>query len=104
MLVAQGDVAGALESYRKGLGIAEELAGRDPSNSRWQTDMAVSCSKLGTLEQGQSVEVRRDYLLSGRGILAKLKEEGRLPPNRDWIGWFDGQLERLPPDRNAGGS
>ncbi len=74
----------------------EALAGRDPANSQWQTDVAVSCAKLGTLEHGQSAEIRREFLLRGRGILAKLKEEGRLLPSQGWIGWFDRQLEQLP--------
>lgn len=60
--------------------------------------MAVSCAKLGTLAHAQNEEVRRDYLLRGRGILAELKGEGRLLPNQDWIEWFDSQLAQLPPD------
>ena len=95
VLVAQGDGPGALAAYRKGLGIAEALAARDPANAQWQTDVAVSCAKLGALAQVQSVNVRRDYLVRGRGILAKLREEGRLAPNQDWIEWFDGKLEGL---------
>jgi predicted RNase H-like HicB family nuclease len=35
--------------------------------------VAVSCAKLGVLANVQRVDVRRDYLLRGRGILAKLR-------------------------------
>ena len=100
VLVAQGDGAGALAAYREGLAIAEALAARDPANTQWQTDVAVSCAKLGTLAHEQNTDVRRDYLLRGRGILVELKAAGRLLPNQDWIEWFDGQLSQMPPDRS----
>ena len=54
VLVAQGDGPGALAAYRKGLAIAEALAARDPANTQWQTDVAVSCAKLGTLAHGRT--------------------------------------------------
>ena len=34
--VAQGDLAGALKSYKDGLGIADRLATSDPGNAGWQ--------------------------------------------------------------------
>ncbi|HEV7473105.1 MAG TPA: DUF4062 domain-containing protein [Pyrinomonadaceae bacterium] len=95
-LVAQGDGPGALAAYRKGLAIREALAEHDRANTLWQTDVAVSYSKLGRLVHGQDEDVRRDYLLRGREILARLKEEGRLLPNQDWIEWFDTELAKLP--------
>ena len=39
--VAQGDLAGALKSYRDSLAIIERLAQSDPGNSRWQRDLSV---------------------------------------------------------------
>ena len=45
VLVAQGDGPGALVAYRRGLAIREALAARDPANTQWQTDVAVSCAK-----------------------------------------------------------
>jgi len=96
VLVAQGDGTGALAAYRKGLGIAESLAARDPANAQWQTDVAFSCSNLGRLEHGQTIDARRGHLLRGRGILARLKEQGRLPPQQDYIQWFDDRLAELP--------
>ena len=95
VLVAQGDGAGALAAYRKSLGIREALAARDPANAQWQTDLAVSCSKLGALEYGQTIDGRREHLRRGRAILARLKEQGRLHPQQDWIQWFDDQLAGL---------
>ena len=98
-LVAQGDAAGALAAYREALAIREALAARDPANAQWQTDVAVSCAKPGTLAHGQSIEVRRGYLVRGREVLAKLKAKGRLLPNQDRIEWFDAQLAQLPPNQ-----
>jgi hypothetical protein len=72
--------------------IREELAERDPLNAQWQTDVAVSCSKLGTLAEHQTKRERRAWLIRGREILAGLKAQGRLHPNRDWIAWFDTKL------------
>jgi hypothetical protein len=77
------------------LAIAEALAARDAANSQWQTDVAVSCAKLGTLDHGQSVETRCDYLTRGKAILLRLKSEGRLAATEDWIGWFEQQLRQL---------
>jgi tetratricopeptide (TPR) repeat protein len=95
VLAARGGGGGALAAHRKGLEIAEALAGSDPANALWQTDLAFSCSILGRAELGQSLEARREYLLRGRGILAALKEAGRLLPAQDWIGWFDEALGKL---------
>jgi hypothetical protein len=46
--VAQGDLAGALKSYRDSLAIAERLAKSDPGNAGWQRDLSVSYAKLGS--------------------------------------------------------
>jgi tetratricopeptide (TPR) repeat protein len=50
VLLAQGDGPGGLAAYQAGLVIAEGLAKRDPANTQWQVDIAVSCGKLGSLE------------------------------------------------------
>jgi tetratricopeptide (TPR) repeat protein len=51
--VQQGDLAGALGSYRKAQGIAETLAARDPGNSDWQRDLSVSYNKVGDVQVQQ---------------------------------------------------
>ena len=94
VLVAQGDLAGALVAYRKSLAIAETLAAHDAANVQWQIDVAISCSKLGT-HAGMAVDERRGYLRRGLEIQQGLKARGRLPPNQDWIGWFEEQLAGL---------
>jgi len=97
VLKAQGDGPGALAAYRTGLAIREALAVRDPANTEWQRDVAFSCGRLGTLAHTQDEAIRRDYLLRGRGIIARLKYEDRLTPSENWIDWFDNQLAQLPP-------
>ena len=53
MQVAQGDLAGALKSYRDGLAIAERLAKSDPGNAGWQRDLSVSYDKVGDVQVAQ---------------------------------------------------
>ena len=47
--VAQGDLAGALKSYRDSLAIAERLAQSDPGNAGWQRDLAISYARLANV-------------------------------------------------------
>ena len=47
VLVAQGDLPGALAAYRTGLAIMETLAARDAGNMGWQRDLSVSHEKIG---------------------------------------------------------
>jgi hypothetical protein len=58
VLLSQGDGPGALAAYQAGLAIGEDLAKRDPANTQWQVDVAVSCSKLGTMDQLLPVSIR----------------------------------------------
>ena len=51
--VAQGDLAGALKSYRDGLAIIDRLAKSDPGNAGWQRDLSVSYDKVGDVQVAQ---------------------------------------------------
>jgi hypothetical protein len=103
VLVAQGDGPGALAAYRLGLAIAEALAARDPANTDWQTNVAVSCAKLGALDYEQGRETRHRYLLRGREILLTLQSTGRLMAKQNWIVWFNEQLATLETFDNSDG-
>jgi len=103
VLVAQGDGPGALAAYRRGLAIREVLAARDPANTQFQTDVAVSCAKLGTLDHGQNWEARQRYLLRGKELLLTLQSAGRLMANQDWIEWFNEQLATVETFDNSDG-
>ena len=57
LAVAAGDLAGAGEQYRASLGIAERLAGADPTNTEWQRDLSIKRERLIDLtENGRSVD------------------------------------------------
>ena len=51
--VAQGDLAGALKSYRDSLAIRDRLAKSDPGNAGWQRDLSVSYNKVGDVQVAQ---------------------------------------------------
>ena len=51
--VAQGDLAGALKSYRDSLAIIDRLAQSDPGNAGWQRDLSVSYEKIGDVQMAQ---------------------------------------------------
>jgi tetratricopeptide (TPR) repeat protein len=51
--VAQGDLAGALKSYRDSLAIRDRLAKSDPGNAGWRRDLSVSYNKVGDVQAAQ---------------------------------------------------
>jgi len=73
------------------------LAAHDPANAQWQLDVAVSCAKLGTLDDEQPVEVRIGYFLRSKEILLKLKSCLAAAGESGLDRWLDTQLARLPP-------
>ena len=63
--VAQGDLAGALKSYRDSLAIRDRLAKSDPGNAGWQRDLSVSYDKIG------DVQVAQGDLAGGAQVLSR---------------------------------
>jgi eukaryotic-like serine/threonine-protein kinase len=61
--VAQGDLAGALKSYRDDLAIADRLAKSDPGNAGWRRDLSVSYENVGDVqvEQGDLAGALKSY-------------------------------------------
>jgi len=51
VLVAQGDLSGALESYRASMAIRARLTKADPANAGWQRDLSISYERIGDLEE-----------------------------------------------------
>jgi hypothetical protein len=77
----QGDLAGALKSYRESLGIAEKLAKRDPGNALWQRDLAWISWRTGSASakaEPKSKSEARAMVEKGRDILRQLKERSGL--------------------------
>ena len=84
---AQGDLAGALESYGAGLAIAERLAAQDPAHAGWQRDLIVSHWKLAQTHLGRagSREMARQDFEEALRVALQLKDGGRLAPSDDWM-------------------
>ncbi len=83
VLVAQGDGAGALAAYRRGLAIAETLAARDPANTQWQRDLSVSHERIGDVlvAQGDGAGALAAYR---RGLAIAETLAARDPANTQW--------------------
>ena len=74
VLMAQGNLAEALTSYRKGLAIIERLAKADPDNTGWQRDLVASYGRVGSVlaQQGEKI-LARDTFYRGRSIARAAK-------------------------------
>ena len=83
MLVAQGNLAEALASYKDSLAIRDRLAKADPNNAGWQLDLSVSYNNVGDVlvAQGNLAEALASYKdsLAIRDRLAKAD-----PNNAGW--------------------
>ena len=79
----KGDLAGALKAYRESLAIAERLAAQDPTDARWQHELAAIHSQVGGVlrERGDAAGALREYRAS-MAIAARLA--ALHPTNVDW--------------------
>ena len=71
---AQGDLDAALISYQASLDMRQALAQHDPSNARWQVNLASSYAKIAQLD-GQDA---RQYWQRAHDILQPLHASNRL--------------------------
>lgn len=76
---AQGDLDGALQSYRASLNIAERLAKADPGNAGWQRDLIVSYVKLSEISKNES------WVKKALSVALKMQERGILAPRDSWM-------------------
>ncbi len=90
-----GDGPATLAAFQAILTLAEALPKRDPANTQWQVDVAMSCSKEASADQLLPVFTRRAYLQRGREILVALKYAGRQHSNQDLTAWFEEQIQRM---------
>jgi tetratricopeptide (TPR) repeat protein len=92
--VAQGDLAGALKSYRDGLAIREHLATSAPGNAGWQRDLSVSFEKVGDIQvaQGDLAGALKSYR-DGLGIRERLATSA--PGNAVWQRDLSVSLEKV---------
>ena len=86
VLVEQGNLAQALDSYRASMAIRERLAEADAGNAGWQRDLIVSNVKLAQIAQEKaSVEVATNHYVEALRIAEMLEEQGRLAPADAWM-------------------
>jgi tetratricopeptide (TPR) repeat protein len=81
--MAQGDLVGALKSYRDSLAIRERLAQSDPGNAGWQRDLSTAYENVGKVQmaQGDLVGALKSY----RDSLAIRERLVALDPaNKQW--------------------
>ncbi len=83
VLVAQGNLADALVSYRAAMAIRERLAEDDPHNAGWQRDLSVSHNKIGDVlvAQGNLADALVSYR-AAMTIVERLAEDD--PHNAGW--------------------
>ena len=80
----QGDLPGALKSYRDGLEIVEKLAKQDPGNAGWQNGAAWSlycvAKVIIRIKDGDRNEARR-LVIEGIDIMTRLEHQRALDTN-----------------------
>ena len=94
MLLEQGQLDLALESYRRSLAIAEALAKRDPDNAGWQRDLSVAHDRVGeVLERKGDLD---GTLASFRAGLALAEAIARRDPECvEWQWDVSASLDRI---------
>ncbi|HMK41262.1 MAG TPA: hypothetical protein VK451_06845 [Methyloceanibacter sp.] len=97
VLMAQGNFAEALKSYRDGLAVADRLTKADPGNASWQRDLAISQGRVGVVlaKQGDAAHAL-DMLQQGRAVLARLAKQS--PANAQLskdVAAFDDNIAKL---------
>jgi tetratricopeptide (TPR) repeat protein len=77
--IQQGDLAGALKSYRDSLAIRDRLAKSDPGNAGWQRDLSLSYAHLAcAFRKGGDKTKALDALRQGLAIMVRMTS---LSPN-----------------------
>ena len=79
MLVAQGELDEALQSYRQSLAVRQRLAAADPNNRRWRNDLRLVITKIGEL--GYSLVLAREFVIA----LEAADQAISLAPEEIWL-------------------
>jgi tetratricopeptide (TPR) repeat protein len=101
----QGDLAGALLSYRASLSIREQLVQQNAANTEWQRGLGISHDRIGDIQyaQGDLMGAMRSYrenldicqqlVQRALDIAECLQQEGKL--NARQQGWVLDLRKRL---------
>ena len=96
-LLAQGDLAGALKSYREGLTMMLQVTQLDPGNTEWQRDLSVIYAKLGEVyRRSNDLNSALNVLKQGQAIMERLTTLS--PDDAEWkreLGLFNDQIAAL---------
>ena len=90
VLVAQGDLAGALRAFQASLKIAERLAAADPSNAGWQRDLWVSYWRMAHICESTGSGDAINWWRKAYEVLSGMKQRGLFLSPQD-----EGYLEHL---------
>jgi tetratricopeptide (TPR) repeat protein len=94
----RGERAQAFAAFSEGLAVRETLAARNPDVVRWHTEIVVSLYHLAR-SAGEPKEAG-GHLLRARGILASLRERGKLARSDEALeNAIAQELERVDSDR-----
>ena len=95
--VEQGDLAGAIASYREAVAILERLVKSDPSNVNWQSNFVENYARLGDVyRRSNDPNAALAVLRQGQAIMARLVKLS--PDNAAWkrvLAWLDQQIAAL---------
>jgi predicted negative regulator of RcsB-dependent stress response len=111
VLVAQGNLPAALQSYQADLAIAARLAAKDASNAEWQHDLSVSYDRVGDVlaMQGNLAEALQSYraslairerLVAVDASNASWRRDLAVSHGKvgvDDLAWFDAEIAKLGP-------
>jgi hypothetical protein len=96
---AQGDLTGALKSYRDSLAIRERLAKLDPGNAGWQGDLVWVYWRTGSAwahVEPKSRNEARAMVERGSDILRQLKERtGLTAIQQGWLDAIEADLRKM---------
>jgi tetratricopeptide (TPR) repeat protein len=94
-LLAQGDHPGALAAYHESLEVVRHLAFNEPTNTQWQADVVLSLWRLASAGDDP-----RGRWTDALAILTRLKSQNQLSPEQEgWIDDIEGEIAKLPPER-----
>jgi hypothetical protein len=88
--VALGNLAAARKAYQEALDLGRALVAADPTNARWQRDLAMRYGRMAIVETMQGA---RDHALrsfhEGKNIVAHLMQRSpdsaNLPTDLEWF-------------------
>jgi tetratricopeptide (TPR) repeat protein len=83
VLLAKGDLAGALAAYGAYNTVAERLAAQDPGKAVWQRDLSISHNKIGEVREAQG-DLDGALAAYRAGLAIRERLAAQDPGNAEW--------------------